>query len=107
MSFRISHPQLARRSPGAAMTGKNRIMIYGPKDDGTYAVEFRTAEGDVLSISILGDSSCRVSQARVEKPGSSTPAWAVARAIWHPREKSPAPLRPGQSTFGGLRSREH
>jgi hypothetical protein len=31
---------------------KNRIMIYGPKDDGTYVVEFRTAEGDVLSISI-------------------------------------------------------
>jgi hypothetical protein len=25
------------------MTGKNRIMIYGPKDDGTYVVEFRTA----------------------------------------------------------------
>jgi hypothetical protein len=35
-----------------AMTGKNRIMIYGPKDDGTYIVEFRTAEGDVLAISI-------------------------------------------------------
>jgi hypothetical protein len=26
-----------------AMTGKNRIMIYGPKNDGTYVVEFRTA----------------------------------------------------------------
>jgi hypothetical protein len=25
------------------MAGKNRIMIYGPKDDGTYVVEFRTA----------------------------------------------------------------
>jgi hypothetical protein len=34
-----------------AMTGKNRIMIYGPKNDGTY-VEFRTAAGDVLAISI-------------------------------------------------------
>jgi hypothetical protein len=34
------------------MTGKNRIMIYGPKDDGTYVVEFRTADGDVLAISI-------------------------------------------------------
>jgi hypothetical protein len=32
--------------------GKNRIMIYGPKDDGTYAVEFRTVEGDVLAVSI-------------------------------------------------------
>jgi hypothetical protein len=33
-------------------TPKNRIMIFGPKDDGTYVVEFRTAEGDVLAISI-------------------------------------------------------
>jgi hypothetical protein len=31
------------------VTGKNRIMIYGPKDDGTYVVEFMTADGDVLS----------------------------------------------------------
>jgi hypothetical protein len=27
-------------------TGKNRIMIYGPKEDGTYIVEFRTADGE-------------------------------------------------------------
>jgi hypothetical protein len=27
-------------------------MIYGPKDDGSYVVEFRTAEGEVLAISI-------------------------------------------------------
>jgi hypothetical protein len=33
-------------------TGKNRIMIYGPKNDGTYVVEFRTAEGEALAISI-------------------------------------------------------
>jgi hypothetical protein len=33
-------------------TGKNRIMIYGPKDDGTYIVEFRTAAGEALAISI-------------------------------------------------------
>jgi hypothetical protein len=32
--------------------GKNRIMIYGPKDDGTYIVEFRTAAGEALAISI-------------------------------------------------------
>jgi hypothetical protein len=25
--------------------GKNRIMIFGPETDGTYVVEFRTAEG--------------------------------------------------------------
>jgi hypothetical protein len=34
------------------MPGKNRIMIFGPKDDGTYVVEFRTADGEVLAISI-------------------------------------------------------
>jgi len=34
------------------MTGKNRIMIYGPKTDGTYVVEFRTAAGETLAISI-------------------------------------------------------
>ena len=33
-------------------TGKNRIMIYGPKDDGTYIVEFRTAADEALAISI-------------------------------------------------------
>jgi hypothetical protein len=35
-----------------AMTGKNRIMIYGPKNDGTYIVEFKTATGEALPISI-------------------------------------------------------
>ena len=32
--------------------GQNRIMMYGPKDDGTYIVEFRTAAGEALAISI-------------------------------------------------------
>jgi hypothetical protein len=35
-----------------APTGKNRIMIFGPKDDGSYVVEFRTAAGEALAISI-------------------------------------------------------
>ena len=34
------------------MTNKNRIMIYGPKNDATYVVEFKTAEGEALAISI-------------------------------------------------------
>ena len=42
-------------------TGTDRIMIYGPKNDGTYLVEFRTAEGDSLAISVPG------SEARVLK----------------------------------------
>jgi hypothetical protein len=32
--------------------GKNRIMIFGPKEDGSYVVEFRTATGEVLAISV-------------------------------------------------------
>ena len=31
-----------------AVTGKNRIMIYGPKDDGTYIIEFKTAAGEAM-----------------------------------------------------------
>jgi hypothetical protein len=34
------------------MTGKNRIMIVGPKDDGAYVVEFRTSQGQTLTISV-------------------------------------------------------
>jgi hypothetical protein len=43
----------------AAMAGGTAGLLllwwlgcYGPKDDGNYVIEFRTAEGDVLSISI-------------------------------------------------------
>jgi len=30
--------------------GKNRIMIFGPKSDGTYVIEFRTAAGESLDL---------------------------------------------------------
>jgi hypothetical protein len=33
-------------------TGKNRFMIYCPKDDATYVIEFRTAGGEAVAISI-------------------------------------------------------
>src|SRR5215475_6535814 len=36
----------------APESGRNRIMIYGPKPDGTYVVEFETADGDSLAISV-------------------------------------------------------
>jgi len=32
-----------------ATEGTNRIMIYGPKEHGTYVVEFMTAAGHVLA----------------------------------------------------------
>jgi len=36
----------------APESGRNRIMIYGPKHDGTYIVEFKTADGEALAISV-------------------------------------------------------
>ena len=36
----------------APSSRQNRIMIYGPKPDGTYIVEFKTADGEALAISV-------------------------------------------------------
>jgi hypothetical protein len=39
------------------VTGKNRIMIYGPKDDGTYVVEVPVVEhGRSKATYIFGDA---------------------------------------------------
>jgi hypothetical protein len=32
--------------------GQGRIMIYGPKTDGTYIIEFRMADGESQTISV-------------------------------------------------------
>src|SRR5262249_54810034 len=32
--------------------GQDRIMIYGPKSEGTYIIEFRMADGESLAISV-------------------------------------------------------
>jgi hypothetical protein len=45
--------------------------MYSPKDDGTYVVEFRTAEGNVLAISILR------SEAHVFRHSFCTPRTAI------------------------------
>ncbi len=36
----------------APETDRNRIMIYGPKNDGTYVIEFKTAASEALAISV-------------------------------------------------------
>jgi hypothetical protein len=46
--------KLGQKTMAVIETGKNRIMIYGPKDDGTYLVEFKTAAGEALT-SYAGD----------------------------------------------------
>jgi hypothetical protein len=44
----------ARETAELTMKAKaeDKITIYGPKSDGTYIVEFRTAAGEALAISI-------------------------------------------------------
>jgi hypothetical protein len=50
-------------------TGKNRIMIYGPKNDGTYIIEFRIANGEALAISVpAGETRVCSSISRSECP---------------------------------------
>jgi hypothetical protein len=60
---------LAKSEIRAVTTGKNRIMIHGPKADGTYVVEFKTAAGAVLAISIPGSEA-------------AVPAFSGADAQW-------------------------
>ena len=57
--------------------GRNRIMIYGPKRDGTYIVEFKTADGEALAISV--------------------PAWRDSRAEIFPRANAVRSVRAGCS----------
>ena len=68
---------------GREMTGKNRIMIFGPKDDGTYVVEFRTADGEVLSISIPRTQAAVVRHFQERMPhGLFVPDEAVSDVPW-------------------------
>jgi hypothetical protein len=47
-----SRGRLGQKEMAITPDGKNRIMIFGPKNDATYVVEFKTASGETLSISI-------------------------------------------------------
>src|SRR5262249_8773974 len=37
----------------APLSSHNRIMIYGPKPDSTYVIEFKIADGEALAISAM------------------------------------------------------
>ena len=43
-------------------------MIFGPKEDGTYVVEFRTSDGDVLAISILKNETAVIKHFQERMP---------------------------------------
>jgi hypothetical protein len=49
-------------------TGKNRIMIFGPKSDGTYVVEFRTAAGEALAISVPRNETAVLNHSQERMP---------------------------------------
>ena len=79
------------------MNGKNLIMIYGPKDDGTYVVEFRTADGEALAISIPRSEAVRSSTVR------STPtliAVGILIAEHPPHRSERAQFRHSAPTLG-------
>jgi hypothetical protein len=66
-----------------AVTGRNRIMIFGPKDDGSYVVEFRTATGEVLSISIPRGETAVIKHFQDRMPhGLFVPDEAVSDVPW-------------------------
>src|SRR5207302_5934417 len=48
---------MGQEQMAVATAGTNRIMIYGPKSDGTYIIEFKTAAGETLAISIPGSEA--------------------------------------------------
>jgi hypothetical protein len=69
LARRTDRRALQITSATPTMTKQNRTMIFCPKSDGTYVVEFRTAAGESLAISILilSATSCRL-QALVATP---------------------------------------
>jgi hypothetical protein len=60
--------------------GKNRIMIFGPKTDGTYVVEFRTAAGEALAIEPPTESRRYASSSRGTPLGINRPTNVRFRA---------------------------
>jgi hypothetical protein len=48
--------------------GKNRIMIFGPKNDGTYIVEFKTDAGEALAISVPGSEAAVLKHFQARMP---------------------------------------
>ena len=75
----------------APSSGHNRIMIYGPKPDGTYVVEFTTAAGERLAISVpstKGTSVLKHFQAATAEPHIPTPDGGVATGIVKPETRN-------------------
>jgi hypothetical protein len=68
------------------MAQQDKISILGPRDDGTYVVEFRTAGGERLAISVPGTKAAVLKhfQAATAEPHAPTPDGGVMTGIVKP-----------------------
>jgi len=68
------------------MAQQDKISILGPRDDGTYVVEFRTAAGERLAISVPGTKAAVLKhfQAATAEPHAPTPDGGVMTGIVKP-----------------------
>jgi hypothetical protein len=68
------------------MAQRDKISILGPRDDGTYVVEFRTAAGERLAISVPGTKAAVLKhfQAATAAPHAPTPDGGVMTGIVKP-----------------------
>jgi hypothetical protein len=68
------------------MAQQDKISILGPRDDGTYVVEFTTAAGERLAISVPGTKAAVLKhfQATTAEPHASIPDGGVMTGIVKP-----------------------
>ena len=73
------------------MAQQDKISILGPRDDGTYVVEFRTAAGERLAISVpstKGTAVLKHFQAATAEPNIPTPDGGVVTSIVKPETRN-------------------
>ena len=60
-------------------------MIFGPKDDGSYVVDFKTVEGEALAISIPRSEVAVIRHFQGPMPyGLFVPPYSIAEAVCEP-----------------------
>jgi hypothetical protein len=81
--------------------GQYRIMIYGPKEDGTYVVEFRTDAGQVFALSIPSTETAVIRRFKERMPyGLFVPPLRGKRETPYPKNE---PHRSGARRFAVMR----
>jgi hypothetical protein len=88
------------------MAQQDKISILGPRDDGTYVVEFTTAAGERLAISVPGTKAAVLKhfQATTAEPHIPTPDGGVVIGIVKPETRNVLRLA-GRSSADFLNSR--